>query len=326
MKAEGRNAGAEWTGLAPAPAPGKPGPGPIPEALLGALSLEVRRRIDGLLAGDYRSTFLGSGTEFSQVRPYAVGDDVRKIDPGATARTGEPHVRVEVAEKVPVLWLVLDTSPSMHFGTARRRKADVAAGATLAFAHLANRGGGRVGILTFGDREPLTVPPRGSRMGVLGLRKVLGREPEASEVGATSVGDGLRRAGRLARRRSVVAVVSDFRGPRDWRVPLLEAASRHEVLAVEIRDPRENELPDVGDLALVDPETGRQLRVDTANRRLRQRFAAEAAREREELARELRRTGAGHVVLSTGEDWLRTLATFLRRRAAHKPIRKGAPA
>jgi uncharacterized protein (DUF58 family) len=108
-------------------------------------------------------------------------------------------------------------------------------------------------------------------------------------------------------------IVSDFRGPRDWRQPLLQLAGRHDVLAVEVRDPREVELPDVGELTLVDPETGRQLRVDTRDGRLRQRFAARAAAEREELAAALRACTVRHVVLSTSGDWLRRLATYLRR-------------
>jgi uncharacterized protein (DUF58 family) len=109
-----------------------------------------------------------------------------------------------------------------------------------------------------------------------------------------------------------VVVVSDFRGPRDWRAPLLRLRSRQGVLAIEVRDPREQALPSVGDLWLVDPETGRQLRVDTGSRRLRERFAARAAEERDAVAEALRRAGADHVVLSTAGDWLHGLASFLR--------------
>ena len=294
----------------------RPGPGPTPEALLKALDVKVRRRMDGLMAGDHRSAFAGEGTELSQIRPYVPGDDVRKMDWNATARMGEPHIRVEVAEKALTSWIVLDTSPSMTFGTADRRKADVAEGVVLAFGHLAARGANSVGLLTFGDGEPVTLPPRSGRMGTLGIFNVLRREPASEEVGETSPAGIFSRLSRLARRRSLVVVVSDFRGPKDWRKPLLELAGRHEVIAVEIRDPREQEIPDVGHLSLVDPETGRQLRVDTSSRRLRERFAAEAIREREDLVRELRSTDADHLTLSTEGDWLRELATFLRRRTA----------
>ena len=117
----------------------------------------------------------------------------------------------------------------------------------------------------------------------------------------------------MARQRSLVVVVSDFRGPQDWRRPLLELASRHDVVAVEIRDPREQELTNAGLLWLVDPETGKQLRVDTRSRRLRERFAVAARAERAQVARNFTSVGVRHVVLTTSGDWLRPLVVFLRR-------------
>jgi uncharacterized protein (DUF58 family) len=298
-----------------APSPARPGPGPIPDRLLRALDVTIGRRMEGLLAGDYRSSLLGDGTELALIRPYVPGDDVRRIDWNVTARTGEPHVRVQLAERVLVTWLVLDTSPSMRFGTADRRKADVAEGVAIAVGHLATRRGNRLGTLTFGDREPRTLPVRQGRVGLVGLLSALRDEPEPApgRVGATSLGAALRKADTLARQRSLVVLVSDFRGPRDWRKPLLQLAGRHEVVAVEIRDPREEALPNAGELWLVDPETGRQLRVDTRSARLRERFAAAAEAERRDVATELASVGARHVVLSTSGDWLRPLVAFLRR-------------
>jgi uncharacterized protein (DUF58 family) len=297
------------------PTPERPGPGPLPDALLRALEVSIGRRVESLLAGDYRSTLHGEGTELAQVRPYVPGDDVRRIDWNVTARTGEAHVRVQLAERVLVTWLVLDTSPSMQFGTADRRKADVAEGVAIAVGHIATRRGNRLGLVTFGDAQPKTAPPRQGRIGLIGLLAALRDEPDSGDgrVGATSLGEALARTGALARQRAVVVVVSDFRGPLDWRRALLELAGRHEVIAVEIRDPREQELPNAGALWLVDPETGRQLRVDTRSERLRARFAAAAAAERETLARTLASAGARHVVLTTAGDWLRSLAVFLRR-------------
>jgi uncharacterized protein (DUF58 family) len=297
------------------PTPERPGPGPLPDALLRALEVSIGRRMGGLLAGDYRSAVLGEGTELAQVRPYVPGDDVRRIDWNVTARTGETHVRVQLAERVLVTWLVLDTSPSMQFGTADRRKADVAEGVAIAIGHVATRRGNRLGLVTFGDRGPRSVPPRQGRLGLIGLLDALRKERVDGEerVGATSLGEALRRTGSMARQRAVVVVVSDFRGPVDWRRPLLELAGRHEVVAIEIRDPREQELPNAGVLWLVDPETGRQVRADTRNERLRARFAAAAAEERAQLARTLASAGSRHVVLTTSGDWLRSLAVFLRR-------------
>lgn len=282
------------------------------EGLLRALDVTIARRVEGLLAGDFRSTLLGAGSELAMVRPYAAGDDVRRIDWNVTARTGEPHVRVDLAERVLVTWLALDTSPSMQFGTADRRKADVVEGVAVALGHLATRRGNRLGVVTFGGERTHALPPRQGRAGLVGLLAAL--RTESGEMGEThSLGRALARTGALARQRSLVVIVSDFRGPLDWRRPLLELAGRHDVVAVEIRDPREQELPDVGLLWLVDPETGRQLRVDTRSRRLRERFAVAAAAERGGIARTFSSVGVRHVVLSTSGDWLRTLVVFLRR-------------
>jgi uncharacterized protein (DUF58 family) len=291
--------------------PERPGPGALPLDLLHALEIEVGRRLAGMLSGDYRSSRYGDGVELAQVRPYEAGDDVRKMEWNVTARTGLPHVRVHLAERALATWLVLDTSPSMQFGTADRRKVDVADGVAIATGHIATRRGNRLGVMTFGDGSPTTLPPTQGRNGLIGLLATLQKTPEQAQVGPTSLGDALRRTGAIARQRGVVVIVSDFRGPFDWRKPLLELMSRHEVLAVEIRDPREQELPDVGEVWLVDPETGRQIRVDTRSARLRERFAVAAAEERTGVARVLSALGISHVVLSTSGDWLRAYAGFL---------------
>ena len=283
----------------------------MPEALLRALDVTIGRRVAGLLAGDYRSSLLGQGSELALVRPYVPGDDVRRIDWNVTARTTEPHVRVDLAERVLVTWLVLDTSESMRFGTADRTKADVAEGVAIAIGHLATRRGNRLGIVAFGEAQR-TLPPMPGRRGLLGLLAALHAEP-GDRPAPESFGGAIARTAALARQRALVVVVSDFRGPSDWSGPLLRLASRHDVVAVEIRDPREEQLTDAGVLWLVDPETGRQLRVDTRSSRVRERFAAAAEAERDEVSRMLQRVGARHVVLTTRGDWLRPLVVFLRR-------------
>src|SRR5919198_549462 len=158
--------------------PEAPGPGPMPEALLRALDLSIGRRVESLLAGDYRSVLLGPGSELALVRPYVPGDDVRRMDWNVTARTNEPHVRVDLAERVLVTWLVLDVSASMEFGTADRRKADVAEGVAIALGHLATRRGNRLGAITFGDTRPRMVPVRQGRPGLIGLLAALREEPD----------------------------------------------------------------------------------------------------------------------------------------------------
>ncbi len=294
--------------------PDKPGPGPVPAGLLRALDLRIARRTVGLVDGEHRATRLGRGSELAQIRPYADGDDVRRIDWNATARQNELHVRVDVADRAVSTWLVLDTSPSMGFGTAQRRKADVVEGVALTLAHITSRRGNRVGALTFGGSSPVTVPQRQGRRGLLGALLAARQEPETEQVGATSLGAALHRVNAVARQRGVVFVVSDFLGPRDWRTPLLRLSARHEVTTIEIRDPREHELPDVGHLWLVDPETGRRIQVDTRRAKTRSAFAAAAAADRAELARELGSLGITHLTLLTDEDWLRTLAGFLGKK------------
>ena len=294
--------------------PARPGPGPTPEALLRALDLTVGRRIRGLLPGEYRAHDLGGGTELAQVRPYEPGDDVRRIDWNVTARTTVPHVRVHVPERALTAWLLLDVSPSMTFGTADRRKADVAEGVAVAIGHLATQRGNRLGIVTFGGSRDRRVPPAAGRLGLLGLLTAARVDAVENGVGATSPADALRIANAAAPRGGLVVLVSDFRGPRDWLRQLAALAARHHVIAVEIDDPRESELTDVGELTLIDAETGREVRVDTSSKRLRERFAEGAAAERASLARDLGRLGVDHIVLSTAGSWLRTLAGDLRLR------------
>jgi uncharacterized protein (DUF58 family) len=294
--------------------PARPGPGPTPEALLRALDLSVGRRIRGLLPGEYRAHDLGGGTELAQVRPYEPGDDVRRIDWNVTARTTIPHVRVHVPERALTAWLLLDVSPSMTFGTADRRKADVAEGVAVAIGHLATQRGNRLGIVTFGGSRDRRVPPAAGRSGLLGL--LLASRVDAVEegTGATSPANALRIANAATPRGGLVVIVSDFRGPSNWQRELAAVAARHHVLAVEIGDPRENDLPDVGELTLIDAETGHEVRVDTSLRRLRESFAAAATDHRARLAVGFRRLGVDHIVLSTSGGWLRSLAGQLRLR------------
>jgi uncharacterized protein (DUF58 family) len=293
--------------------PDRPGPGPTPATLLRALDLTLSRRVQGVMPGEHKAPGIGGGIELAAVRPYVPGDDVRTIDWNVTARMRQPHVRVPVAERALTTWLLLDASASMHFGTADRRKADVAEGVALVVGQLATKRSNRLGVFAFGGAETLTLPPRQGRAGLLGLLLALREEPPASGGGATSLGAALRRAGALARQGGLVVLVSDFRGPQDWLDPLRAIRARHSVLCVEVRDPREQELPAMGVLSLVDPETGRQVRADTRSRKLRERFAAAAASEREQVAQLLRDARVDHAVLSTSGDWLRPLAKRLGR-------------
>jgi uncharacterized protein (DUF58 family) len=282
--------------------------------VLRSLDLAVLRRVESLMPGEHLTPQAGAGTELALVRPYHPGDDVRHLDWNVTARLREPHVRVHVGERALTSWLVLDVSASMGFGTAARRKADVAEGVALAVGHVATRRGNRLGVTAAGAGDPQLARPRQGRAGLLALLARLRAEPEGDGAGPTALGAALRATAALARARGFVVVISDFRGgDRSWTEPLRALAGRHGVLAVEVRDPREQELPAMGDLWLVDPETGRQLQVNTGSARVRRRFARAAAAEREEVAAAIRGARAEHLVLSTGGDWLRELAAHLRR-------------
>ena len=285
----------------------------MPAALVDALDLVVARHAAGALPGDRRAAGIGSGTELAQLRPYVIGDDVRQIDAAATARTGEPHVRLQVPERTLTTWIVLDLSPSMAFGTAERLKADVAEGVALVLGRLAIRRAGRLAMVTFGTGRPRLLPPRGSRPGFVALRRMLSQgvaedgynEPDA-------LAHALVRVGKVASQSGFVAVISDFRDQQRWERPLGALRARHSVLAVEIADPRESELPAVGRLALVDPETGERVEVDTSRRRVRERFAQIERERRDGVARELRRLHVDHVSLSTDRDWLLDLGRRLK--------------
>ncbi len=291
--------------------PARQGPGPTPAPLVDALALSLARRGAGALPGDRLAPGVGGGTELAQLRPYQLGDDVRQLDPAASARTGIAHVRLQVPERILTTWLVLDVSASMAFGTADRLKSDVAEGVSQVVARAATRHGGRLAVFTAGGVERM-LPPRGGPNAKIGLRKLIEEGVAVDGVADRGIAPVLHRVGRIARQPGLVVVVSDFRGALDWQRALRALAGRHRVLAVEIRDPREERLEPVGRLSLVDPETGGLLEVDTSRPKLRERFAAAAALERAGVAAAMRRAGAAHVVLSTKGDWLRALGRALR--------------
>jgi uncharacterized protein (DUF58 family) len=293
--------------------PGRQGPGSIASARVEALDLAVAQRASGAFPGERRASGIGAGTELAQLRPYEPGDDVRQLDPAATARTGTPHVRLQVPERLLTTWILLDVSPSMAFGTADRLKSDVAEGVVGVVGRLGVRRGGRIGLLTCGGPVVRLLPPRSGRGALVGLRRTL-EEGVAADGTTTSLTlrNGLRRLGWVARAPGLVVVVSDFRGPVDWRTAMHTLGARHSTVAVEVRDPREASLPAAGRLSLVDPETGSHLQVDTSSAPLRERYESLEQAGREAVAVTLRRTRARHVVLSTDGPWLRELGRGLR--------------
>ncbi|NIL60488.1 DUF58 domain-containing protein [Salinispora arenicola] len=295
------------------------------EAVLSRLHLLVTRKLDGLLQGDYVGLLPGPGSEAGDSREYRPGDDVRRMDWPVTARTTMPHVRRTVADRELETWLAVDLSASLDFGTGRWLKRDVVVAAAAALAHLTARGGNRVGAVIGTGSEPpgggrrapaargggfTRLPARSGRREVQALvRAVAGTEirPGRSDLGAL-----VDLLNRPPRRRGVAVVVSDFLAPpAQWTRPLRKLRVRHDVLAIEVLDPRELELPDVGVLPVVDPETGELHEVRTGDPRLRHRYAEAAAAQRAEIAAALRAGGAAHLRLRTDRDWLLDMVRFV---------------
>lgn len=303
--------------------PGRQGPGPVPLERLAALDLRLRRRTAAPLPGEHLAVGAGAGIELAQLRPYVPGDDVRAMDPAATARTGIPHVRVHVPERALTTWIVLDLSASMAFGTADRLKADVAEGVATVAGRLATRRGNRMALVTCGARIERVLPPRGGRGALTHLRRVLAegvatdtRPPSSGGTGGSNpggLGDGLRRTDAIARGHGLVVVISDFlEGAAVWESALGALRHRHDVIAVEVRDRRDEELPDVGTVWLRDPVSGRELQVDTGRRATRERFAQAAALRHGDTAAALRRRNVRHAICRTDGDWLGAFGTVLR--------------
>lgn len=290
------------------------GPGAMPRPMIDALDVVLNRHTARSQPGDRRAAGVGAGTELAQLRPYQLGDDVRHLDAAASARTGEPHVRLHVPERVQTTWVLLDVSASMAFGTTRRLKSDVAEGVAQVLGQLALRRAGALGVVRFGAPGPPRISPlRAGRPAFGALRHVLSEGVAADGNEDTSaLADACSALGRLAQQAALVVVVSDFRSAEDPAAALGPLRARHTVLCVEVNDPRERLVPDVGVLSVVDPETGKAARVNTSSRRVRERFIALEAERRAHLHDELRRLRIGHVALGTDEDWLLKLGRTLR--------------
>ncbi|MCP3853404.1 MAG: DUF58 domain-containing protein [Actinomycetia bacterium] len=264
----------------------------------------VTRRLDGYLQGDYRGLIAGHGTELGETRQYQAGDDVRRIDWNVTARMGEPHIRDTIADRELETWVLLDRSPSLDFGTALMEKSDLAFAATAAIGFLTARAGNRIGFLMAGTESTASLPARSGRRHLQALLHRASSTPRATEPGSIDLTASIRALATPHRPRGLAVVISDFLAPAGWDHELRRLATRHEVLAIEVVDPRELELPNVGLLVLEDPETGRRRTVQTGSAKLRQRYAEAAANQRDTIAHGISGAGASHLRLRTDRDWL----------------------
>jgi uncharacterized protein (DUF58 family) len=286
-------------------------------AALRTLELTIKHKLDGVLHGDYLGLIPGPGSEPGESRLYQPGDDVRRMDWAVTARTNHPHVRQLIADRELETWIVVDLSASLDFGTANCEKRDLAVAAAAAITFLNSGGGNRIGALVANGATMTRVPARTGRQHQHTMLRTIATMPKAPpgvRGDLAVVIDALRRP---ERRRGMAVIISDFLGPINWMRPLRAIAARHEVLAIEVLDPRDVELPDIGDVVLQDTESG-VTREFTIDAQLRDDFARAAAAHRAEVARTIRGCGAPVLTLRTDRDWLADIVRFVasRRRGA----------
>jgi len=275
------------------------------------LQLKARRAVEDLLGGEYHSVFKGAGLAFEEVREYQPGDDIRAIDWNVTARMGHPFIKRFVEERELTVLLAVDCSASHLFGTRTQQKREVAAelAAVLAFSAVSNND--RVGLVQFTDRIERFVPPgKGARHVLRLIRDVLFHQPHHA---GTSLREGLDFINRIQRRRAIVFLFSDFLD-EGYELSFKRAGRRHDLIAVRVTDPREEELPAVGLLQVEDAETGERVLLDTASRQVRNAYQAAALGRRETVQQLARVSGTDLIEVSTEGGHLESLIRFFRLR------------
>jgi uncharacterized protein (DUF58 family) len=278
------------------------------DRLLLRLEWRVIRRLDGRMQGAYRTPYRGAGLDFAGLRPYVEEDDARHIDWNATARLDEPQVRQFTEDRELTVWLVLDRSASMTIGAPGRGKHDVLSELALTLARLFGRGGNRVGALLYDGSATRVVPPGGGRRHALRIGHELDRTAAiASPAGTTDFAAMLDAVASLARRRSLIVVVSDFIGTGDWDKPLLRLTYRHEVVALRVIDASDDDLPEAGLIVVEDAETGEQLLVDSGDPLFRARFRSGVTERDAVLSGRMRRAGVPLHRIGTDRDLVESL-------------------
>ena len=269
-----------------------------------------------MFAGMYMSSFKGRGIEFDEIREYEPGDDVRAIDWNVTARTGRAFIKRFVEEREMTVMVLVDVSGSSDFGTQVKLKRELEAELCAALALSAVRNNDRVGLVLFTDQIERFLPPRKGRNHVMQMiRTLLTTEPRHRGTNLTVALDFVN---NVVSGKALVFIVSDFRTADDWVRPLRVTARRHDVVAVQIEDPRETKLPAVGLLRLQDAETGREILVDLRNKRVREQFEKRAAEQKSAHAAELRALGVDTITLRTDQRYADALQAFFRNRIRRK--------
>ena len=294
-----------------------------PERLLRRLEWTVVRRLDGLLLGDHRTLFRGFGLDLADLREYQPWDDVRHIDWNVTARLQVPHVRQYQEEREACAWFLVDLTGSMSFGSGALDKRRLAAEFVGTVARVLVRHGNRVGAILYGGQVDAVIPPRAGRAQVLRLLQAIDGQRAAGQGGGTDLATLLGAAQRMARRRSLVFLLSDFYSQPGWEAPLLRLARRHEVIAVRTCDPAEQAFPQAGMVLVEDAETGERLFVDADDPGFQARFGQLSAQREAALREGLAQAGVDALELSTDADLVDALAAFA---AARRRSLRGARA
>jgi len=280
--------------------------------LLRTLELTISRRLDGVLHGNYQGLTPGHGSEPGESRPYAPGDDVRRIDWNVTARTQETYIREQIADHDLTAWLVVDASATMQFGTVTNTKAQTALAATAAVGFLTARNQNRVGAVMVAGPDIHVVPPRSGKNQIRAILSTLAAPPVSDGHGKANLAGALDRVGALAKRQGFVAVISDFAGS-DWTKALGRLSLRHDLLAITVHDPREYDVPPIGLVQMTDPASGRTREVRVTES-VQRKFITIAAEQRTTRLDELGRTGADTIELTTDGDWLGSVVAHVQRR------------
>lgn len=282
-------------------------------AALKSLELTVRRKLDGVLQGDHLGLLPGPGSEPGEARPYEPGDDIRRMEWSVTARTTQPHVRQMIADRELETWLVVDASGSLDFGTVNCTKRELAVAASAAIIHLTAGGGNRHGaLIVTGDRQ-VRLPARAGRAHDRHLLKAIATTRRSDPGVRGDLKAGIEALRRPQRRRGLAVVISDFLGPIDWERSMRAIGAHHELLAIEVLDPRDLELPPVGPVVLADAETGETAEV-TVTEQLRADFAVAARDHQRTVHRTIRGCGGQVLTLRTDRDWILDTARFVARR------------
>lgn len=284
-------------------------------ALLARVTWTSARRLDGLLQGDYRTLFKGSGLMLADLREYGPQDDVRHIDWNVTARMQTPYVRQHEEDRELAAWFVVDLSPSVDFGSEGVSKREIAAQAIATLGHLLQQHGNRVGaVLDRGRASVDVLPARNGRRHLLHILQHVLTAPTQPTNQMTSLSQLFARAARLIKQRSTIFILSDFYADQGWDKSLGMLASRHDVVAIRLVDPLEQHLPDMGMLTMRDAETGEQVFVDTSDNRFRQRFAQRAADHETRLIEAFTRSRVDCLELNTSDTVHESLIRFVRQR------------